>query len=113
MPSPAWENLDDFLDRDDFAVEALVEFQAGGTRTVWGIFDDPYMNAQLGEYEADTSKPRLLAKESDFAGVKRGDLVAIIQRDKAGNIVSREEYDIMTGAQSTGDGMALLALETP
>ena len=100
MPSPAWENLDDFLNTDEFAVGAIIAFQAGGIRTVSGIFDDPYMNAGLGEYDMDSSRPRLLCKEPDLVGVDRGDQVTI-----DGTL-----YDVLTGPQSDGTGMAILAL---
>ncbi len=49
MPTPAWDDLNTFLSVDDFAIEATVHRQDGDTSTVVGIFDDPYMNAQLGE----------------------------------------------------------------
>lgn len=100
MPAPAWEDLDAFLDPADFAVGASIETHAGATRVVYGIFDDPYLNAQLGEYDMDTSRPRFLAKEADLAGVQRGDAVTI----------AGKSYDVLAGAKSTGDGMASLEL---
>lgn len=112
MPAPSWEELDQFLAPEDFAVEARIEFQDGSKpRTVYGIFDDPYMNTELGEFDMDTSKPRLLAKVSDFAGVGRGEQVVIVERDRRGFVVTEKTYDVVTGPQSTGDGMAILALE--
>lgn len=100
MPAPAWENLDDFLEPDEFALVAVIEFQDGSQREVVGVFDEPYLDAQLGEYNLDTSRPRLLGKEPDLAGVSRGDLVRLDGR----------EFDVLTGPQSTGDGMAVLEL---
>jgi hypothetical protein len=100
MPAPAWENLDEFLDLEDFAFAASVQLRDGSTRQVAGIFDDPYMNAQLGEYDLDTSKPRFTAKETDLAGVDRGDVVTL----------AGKQYDVLTGPQSTGDGLAVLQL---
>lgn len=101
MPSPSWENLDDFLDPEEFAVTALVEDEDGGAVIqVVGIFDDPYMNAELGEFDMDSSKPRLLCKEAALAGVQRGARVTI----------GAKVYDVMTGPQSTGDGMAVLTM---
>lgn len=100
MPSPAWEDLDAFLDVAEFAASICIRLQAGGTRQVSGIFDDPYLNADLGEYDMDTSRPRVTCKEADVVDVTRGDIVVIDGR----------EYDVMTGPQSDGTGMALLDL---
>jgi hypothetical protein len=98
MPTPAWDDLDAFL--GDFAVPVVLTMQDGATRTFPAIFDDPYLNAQIGEYEADTSRPRLTCKESDVIGVSRGDSVTI-----AGRV-----YDVLTGGQADGTGMAMLDL---
>lgn len=100
MPTPAWDDLNTFLSVDDFAVEATVTRQDGDTRVVIGIFDDPYLNAQLGEYELDTSRPRFTCKESDVIGVLRGDMVEINGRS----------YDVLSSAQPDGTGMAVLEL---
>lgn len=104
MPKPSWENLDEFLQDETaggFAVPAVINVQGVGTRTVTGIFDDPYLNAQLGEYEADTSAPRFTCKLSDVAGVGRGDYLTL----------DGTTYNIMTDPQSDGAGMAILRLE--
>lgn len=95
---PAWENLDEFLNVDEFAVTATVRFQDGGTRPVRGIFDDPYLNAELGEYEMDSNRPRLTCKESDVLNLRRGDLVEI----------GGKKYDVLSGYQSDGTGMAVI-----
>ncbi|MGQ3289036.1 head-tail joining protein [Sphingopyxis sp.] len=102
--------MDAFFDPDEFGMEAAIETDAGATRTFNGIFDDPYLNAQLGEYDMDTSRPRFLAKETDLAGIQRGDAVTIRQRNKAGAIISAKQYDVLAGPKSTGDGMAVLEL---
>jgi hypothetical protein len=103
MRGPSWENLDDFLQTDDdggFANTAVIHFQTGGTRPVKAIFDDPYLDATIGEYVADTSRPRLNGKETDFAGVTRGDTV----------VVTGETFDILTNPQPDGTGWAVLEL---
>lgn len=101
MPAPAWENLDEFLSLDDFALSAVITDENGANpRTVAGIFDDPHMNAHLGEYDMDNAKPRLLCKETDLVGVERYFRVT----------VAGTAYEVLTGPQSTGDGMALLCL---
>jgi hypothetical protein len=95
-----WDDLDAFVNADEFAVKATVRLQEGGTRVILGIFDDPYLNAQLGEYEIDTTRPRLLCKEADVIGVIRGDLVDIDGR----------VYDVLASAQPDGTGMATLEM---
>lgn len=103
MRKLAWEDLDDFLDLDDdggFAQSAVVTFNGGGTRTVAVIFDDPYLNAQLGEYEADTSEPRISGKESDLAGIQAGDYVQ----------VAGETFDVVSSPQADGTGWAVVML---
>lgn len=100
MPAPAWEDLDAFLNVDEFAVTATVHLQGGTTRAVRGIFDDPYLNAELGEYEFDTNRPRLTCKESDVIGVLRGDTV----------VIGSKTYDVLSTANPDGTGMAVLEM---
>lgn len=103
MRGPSWENLDDFLQADDdggFANTAVIHFQTGGSRTVKAIFDDPYLMSEIGEYDADTSQPRLNGKEVDFAGVARGDTVT----------VTGETFDILTSPQADGTGWAIIKM---
>lgn len=103
MRGPSWENLDDFLQTDvdgGFAEPAVIQFQGGGTRTINVQFDDPYLNAQLGEYEADTSEPRISGKETDMAGMRRGDVVT----------VTGETFDVLSSPQPDGTGWALVKM---
>mgnify|MGYP002756191401 CR=1 FL=1 len=65
-----------------------------------GIFDDPYLNAELGEYELDSTRPRLTCRWDDVRDVTRGDVVEI----------DGTAYDVVTNAQPDGTGMGLLAL---
>lgn len=110
MPSPLWEDLDQFLDTDDFALFGTVTFQSGGAATFTGIFDDPYLNAELGEFDMDNMKPRFLCRETDVADIERGDTILIFQKNAAGAVVWSKAFDILTSGQPTGDGMALLEL---
>ncbi|QTI81492.1 hypothetical protein IAI58_19310 (plasmid) [Roseomonas marmotae] len=102
MPTYAWENLDEFLSAGpgEFAVPVTVRLQGGGVRTFLGIFDEPYLNAETGEYELDTERPRVTCKEADVLGVLRGDKVDIGGRT----------YDVLTSAQPDGTGLAILEL---
>lgn len=103
MRGLVWENLDVFVQPDTqggFAQAALIRFADGTTRTIQVIFDDPYLNAQLGEYEADTSEPRISGKEVDMVGITRGDEVEI----------AGEVFDVMTSPQADGTGWALVVM---
>ncbi|MFW2072633.1 hypothetical protein ACG9Y7_04125 [Acinetobacter gerneri] len=105
MPAPSWENLDHFLQLDDvggFAVTAKISFRDENTREIAGIFDEPYLNAQLGEYEVDDAQPRFTCKELDCVGIKRGDYLTL-QNGK--------QYFIMTYPQEDGTGLCILKLE--
>ncbi len=100
MPHPSWDDPRQFIDLKDFATPVLLEFEGGGTRTVAGIFDEPYLNAELGEYDMDTVKPRVIAVEEDFAGVERGTRVQIASK----------WYTSLTYPQPDGTGCAYLEL---
>lgn len=103
MRGPSWENLDDFLQTDNdggFSTPAVVQFQDGGTRTINVLFDDPYLNAQLGEYEADTSEPRISGKETDLVGIRARDLVT----------VAGETFVVVRSPEADGTGWALVAM---
>jgi hypothetical protein len=103
MQGPSWENLDDFLQTDDdggFAIPAVITFRNGSTRQLNVISDDLYLNAQLGEYEADTSEPRVSGKEADMVGVVRGCQVT----------VGGETFAVMSSPQGDGTGWAMIKL---
>lgn len=72
MPSPAWEDLDAFFDVDDFATTATFTDDNGqASQPVRCIFDDPYLDKQLGEYSATEGDPRITCKADDVIGVKK------------------------------------------
>lgn len=100
MLSPAWENLDAFLSPDEFATEAVLQLQGGATRQISGIYDEPFLNAELGEYDMDTTRPRLLCKAADVSGVTRGDVL----------VINGKSLDILSAPQADGTGMATLDL---
>lgn len=97
---PFTEDLDVFLQVDEFAHACELRLAGGVVRTVRGIFDEPFLDAALGEYSFDTTAPRLLGKAADFAGASRGDTVVIAGR----------EFDVMEAPQIDGTGMATLRL---
>lgn len=103
MPAPSWENLDDFLAGDEnggFATPAVFTLADGSTRTVSVIFDDPMLDAKLGEYIAESSEPRVTGKETDLVGIRRYDVVTVAGRT----------FDVLTSARPDGTGMALVRL---
>lgn len=106
MTSPAWDNLDEFMDTDDFAVPAVVQFQAGGTRDVTGILEDPYLDGKLGDFHEDTTQPTFQLPLYRCTGIKRGDTLVATLPKNGGTVT----YDIMTRPQPLGDGMAQLEL---
>jgi hypothetical protein len=100
MPAPPWEKLTDFLRADEFGAQIVVSLKGGGTLTFVAIFDDPFLDAQLGEYALETSEPRITTNAADLPGVARGDTAMIAGR----------AYDVLSSPQPDGTGMATLRL---
>lgn len=100
MPKPAWENLGSFFNTAEFALSVTVTPQTGEPFEVPGIFDDPYLNAELGEYDMDTNQPRIWCKESDVSQVKTGDTLTVDGR----------VFDVLNNPESDGTGLAMLRL---
>lgn len=108
MPKPAWEDLDEFLDEDDFAVPAVIDLQGGGQVSLSVIFDNPYSESTLGDaYTKDDVMPRALCKESLVGAVRRGDTITIAFPG------SRRVFDIVTAPQPDGTGMSVIELARP
>lgn len=101
MPTPSWDNLDDFLGTDDFAVEATVTTLAGVVRRIDGIYDDKYMNAATGEYDTDSARPRFECKAAAVVGLRRGDVI---------DVPGEGRFELMTEPQNDGTGMAKLEM---
>jgi hypothetical protein len=101
MPAPAWENLADFLSTDDFAVLATFT-RAGGQviADVPGIFDDPVMNVEAGEYDVAASMPRFTCAHARVAMLKKNDATTI---DGVAYLLDHDPYP-------DGTGMAVLQL---
>lgn len=117
MPSPAWEDLDDFLSEDDFAVPAVIALQAGGQVSLSVLYDAPSVMADLGEaYTREDAKHYVSCKEALVGSVKRGDTITITFP------TGPQTFDILAGPQGRGsrnnwkgggDGMAILPLADP
>jgi hypothetical protein len=105
MPSPLWEDLDDFLDEDEFAVPAVIHLRGGGQVTLSVIFDDPYINAELDDgLSRDGVMPHVTCKESLVGAVRRGDTFTLSLPGGA------RTYDITRAAEPDGTGIARLSL---
>lgn len=84
MGKPAWENLGVFFQSDEqggFAKAALF-FKADGTpvntEPVFVIYDDPKFDANAGEYDFETSQPRVTMEYLPWmAGLSKKDKVQI------------------------------------
>jgi len=100
MPSPDWEDLDAFLDEGEFADAVTVTREDGVVLSFSGIYEDQYLDAQLGEYTMDTIRPRVWCKQADVPGVARGDICT----------VGDAAYDVMSAPQGDGTGMAMIDL---
>lgn len=100
MPAPEWENLGDFFNLSDFALSVEFLPSSGASFFVNAIFDNMYMDTDLGEYDAEMNAPRLTCKAEDVESVLRGDRV----------VVDGVTYDIMTGPQTDGTGLAVIKL---
>jgi hypothetical protein len=100
MLQPSWENLDDFLNTDEFAVTAVLLPQSGVSRQIVGLFDEPFMDAELGEYRMDQVAPRFMCRADQVGDVTRGDVL----------IVQGRTLDIMQAPMVDGTGMATIRL---
>ena len=113
MPHPAWDNPADFVDTDDFAVRAVIAFQAGGTRAIVGILDEPYLEGSLGsrpkpgDFQMDTVRPKFTCVEGTCSGARRGDTLTVYLAD---GVTVHGLYNIMTYPQQNGTGTEVLEL---
>lgn len=52
----------------------------GGDRQIMAIYDDAFMDQQLGETVLDTNQKRFTAREKDVVGLKREDTITSIDQ---------------------------------
>src|SRR5690606_35376931 len=104
---PAWETLDDFLSLDDFAVLAIFVPAGGVAREpVPVIFDEPYVNAETGEYDMAAGEPRVTCKAVDVIGLKKNDECVIVERRQDGTLLEVARYVLDHDPYPDGTGMA-------
>jgi hypothetical protein len=105
MPAPSWEDLDDFLDEDDFAFPAVIHLQSGGQIPLSVIFDSRYVEADTRDaYVADQAMPVATCKSSLVQAVRRGDTITVTFPYGA------VTFDIMTAPQGNGTGISEIAM---
>ena len=107
MPHPSWDNPADFVNQDDFAVRGVILFQDGTRREITGIYDGPYREASLGEYQQDTTKPKFTCTEGVCRGAKRGDSLEVYEADA---VTLFGTFGILTYPQPDGTGLEVLEL---
>lgn len=90
------EDLDDFLDPDEFAVVALWK----GSGRVIGIFDNEYALLPLGLPGVESNQPQFLCKAADVPGVMHGQSLDV-----------NDTAYIIRGVQPDGTGMVRLIIE--
>jgi len=84
----------------DFAENEEIVFEwEDGTKTLKGIFDDSFTDANTGETILDTTQPRLTVLASDAEGIPREAMATI--RGRA--------YSV-TQIQPDGTGMSIIQL---
>lgn len=108
MPHPSWDNPQEFVDLGDFAVKAIIQFQDGSTpRDIVGIYDGPYVQATLKEYQQDTKKPKFTCVEGTCAGARRSDDLVVYLAD---GVTVFGTFGILTYPQPDGTGLEVLEL---
>ncbi|UYM14260.1 head-tail joining protein [Endozoicomonas euniceicola] len=93
-----WEDLDDFLNDDEFAAVAFFH-TAQGEKRVHGIFDNAFLLAETGEVDIETTQPRFTCKASDTGLIERGQDVDI----------EGEPFSVLT-VEPDGTGLAVVVL---
>lgn len=93
--------LDFFLNINDFGIEVTYTPDGGTSRTVTGIFDNPYLAADAGGIvEFNASSPTFMTRTSAITGASYGDELVI---DSVTYVIREVMPD--------GTGMTTLALE--
>lgn len=103
---PAWEDLDAFLDPDDFGFQAVITLQAGGTIPLSVIFDEPGEEAQLRDFEHDATEPRATCRADLVSAVRRGDSIRIMFPAPRG----AQDFDILRTPKPDGTGLVTIPL---
>lgn len=100
MPQPVWEDLAEFFDPAEFAIEAVFMRAENEIGRVFGFFMDPNEVASLGDFQTDLPGPQFVCAGSDALAVKSRDL----------GVIDGTTYDVLRDPQHDGSGIAVLFL---
>ncbi|MGY0328935.1 head-tail joining protein [Xylella fastidiosa subsp. multiplex] len=101
MHHPSWDDLDPFLETDDFAVTAQLHSETSGrVHQCTIVFDATYIDADIGDYRMNAPEPCFTCKETDVMHFKKHDYARIQNR----------HYRLTHDPQPDGTGMALVRL---
>lgn len=71
MHHPSWDDLDAFLETDDFAVTAQLHSETSGrVHQCTIVFDATYIDADIGDYRMNAPEPCFTCKETDVMHFK-------------------------------------------
>lgn len=99
MAALGFEDLSEFFDLNEFATTAIL-YNAGGAQEIIGIFDEPSVEAEIGQFEIDTVSLTFRCKASEVVNAERGDRLTIDDR----------ELWLTKLPQADGTGLAVLFL---
>lgn len=103
MSHPAWENPAEFLDPEEFGTVAVRTRSGHAPLEVLGIFDDPSLVAEAGDFAMDDLSPRFLVTDEVAAGIRHHDTLEIDGRS----------WVVVANPQRDGTGLSSVPLAPP
>lgn len=71
------ENLNQFFETNDFAVDAVINYGNNLTRNLKVIFETPSQSVEIYDTSIEADAPRLSCKTSDLTNVRKGNTVTV------------------------------------
>lgn len=99
MAALGFEDLGEFFDVNEFATTATI-YGEGGAQEILGIFDEPSIDAEIGQHEFDTASHKFRCAATDVLTMVRRDRLTIEGRD----------FWLEKAPQPDGTGLAVLFL---
>lgn len=99
MAALVFENLREFFDVNEFATTATI-YGEGGAQEILGIFDEPSIDAEIGQHEFEASSHKFRCAATDVLTMVRSDRLTIEGRD----------FWLEKAPQPDGTGLAVLFL---